>query len=463
MTRNPKAKNYGLSTEVLRDAVHWKPDKEGRVICQLSPRKCKISPGKRGFCGVRVNHNGRLYTINYGVSVELAEERIETEAVYHYRPGSRILSLGNIGCMLNCDFCHNWKTSQYRKLDDSKLSVETPETVIQTATDNGIEVLSWTYNDPVVWQEFVVDTALASKKYGSFVNLYKSALYIAKEPLDELIELMDIFSISLKSMSEEFYRKIAKGELGPVLQGIKQIAATDRHLEISQLVIPGLNDTEAEARKTARWIIDHCGPHVPLHFVAFHPDYKYQNVQRTRLESLQLARSIALDEGIRHCYVGNSPFANENNSHCKSCNSLLVDRVSGDVKLVNLSADGWCEVCGKEADIQLKQGTGTVACAHGKGPGDLSDFRVIEWPDSINNLHISVRGASYPGEIFAQHQGEAEKRFVGAFKPGQTMRFTVTRKDRNEESVRLYSSAESELIVYLIEDRAHFPTDELRS
>jgi len=185
--------------------------------------------------------------------------------------------------MLNCDFCQNWQTSQVRYLDKDNVRFYSPQNIVDLCVANNIDIISWTYNDPVVWHEFVLDTAHLASIYG-IKNLYKSSLFIEIKPLKELIGVIDIFSISLKSMSSDFYRKYTKGRLTPVLEAIKEISKhKEKHIEISQLVVPGLNDDGTDAKKTAKWVIDNIGPNIPVHFVGFHPAYKYTKEKKTPL------------------------------------------------------------------------------------------------------------------------------------------------------------------------------------
>ena len=185
-----------------------------------------------GYCGVRGAVNGALHTFNYGLSLTPTEEFIETEAVVHFSPGARILSLGNIGCMMSCVFCQNWETSQIKHLDEAHIRRYSPQDLVDICLENEISIISWTYNDPVVWHEFVLETSALARKNGLLV-LYKSALFIEEAPVNELIDCVDIFSLSLKSLSDSFYRKSTGARLAPVLSRIEQVARSERHLEIS--------------------------------------------------------------------------------------------------------------------------------------------------------------------------------------------------------------------------------------
>ncbi|MEY4893873.1 MAG: AmmeMemoRadiSam system radical enzyme, partial [Bacteroidota bacterium] len=303
--------------ENSREAMHWHTNPEGtKIVCDLCPRHCQTQSGQMGFCKVRGNVDGVFHTFNFGKSVTATQECIETEAVNHYMPGARILSLGNIGCMMACSYCQNWQTSQIKHLNDANVFEYSPEQVIDLALANDIKVISWTYNDPVVWHEFVLETSKLAKAAG-LTTLYKSALYIELEPLKELIEVIDIFSISLKCMDDAIYRKENKGKLQPVLDAIELIAASDRHLEISQLVVTDLNDDGTDAVKTARWMREKLRPEVPLHLVAYHPSFKYKK-PRTELSTLLKLRELVLQEGLEYVYLGNVYADDMSNTHCKS-------------------------------------------------------------------------------------------------------------------------------------------------
>lgn len=263
-----------------------------------------MKEGQHGFCGVRANRGGRIVTMNYGKSVHMTEETIETEAVNHYSPGAAILSLGNIGCMLNCSYCHNWKTSQAKYVEDHDVYHYTPEGVVETALRHGIRVLSWTYNDPVVWHEFVCDTSRLAKQAG-LINLYKSAFFISPEAIEELLPVIDIFSISIKSISPEYYKQYTSGWLEPVLEGTRQVFRAGKHVEVSTLMITDISDNQDTARKVSEWVLKELSPNVPLHFVRFHPDYKMRDTIRTPIPRLEAARSLALEMGVEHVYLGN--------------------------------------------------------------------------------------------------------------------------------------------------------------
>lgn len=425
----------------------------GEVVCHLSPRQCRMKPGQAGFCRVRQNENGELVTLNYGVSVQLTQEMIETEAVVHHSPGQPILSLGNIGCMLNCDFCHNWQTSQVRFVKKKDFQHYTPEQVVETAISKGIGILSWTYNDPVVWHEFVCDTARLARKKG-LLNLYKSAFYISPEAIDELHEVIDIFSLSLKSMDPDFYRRVAKGRLEPVLEGIKQVHAYgDRHLEISNLIVTGMNDSMKEVEKVVTWILKELDDEVPLHLVRFHPDYKYTHVERTNVEFLKQARLRALEMGIKHCYLGNVYEEHEGlNTSCRHCGNLLVQRFGLQTKVLGINTDLKCSKCGSTTPIKfskLRDQTGTSV-----NTATFAHKSSFSWHQDINACHVVLENLSQkPTNVVCRQDSERTIQLA----PGEHWRFICSRQSMDNEGVVLLHSNDVKATFVELLDRAHYP------
>ena len=391
-----------------RVANYWhpKPEQE-KVECGLCPRHCNLRDGQMGFCLVRGNKANQLHTYNYGRSVQATIECIETEAVNHYRPGARILSMGNIGCMMACTFCQNWQTSQVKHLDDRNVKIYTPDEVVALAEANDIGVISWTYNDPVVWQEFVADTSRLARGRG-IKTLYKSALYIETAPLAELIDVVDIFSISLKSMNPEMYWKHTAGRLEPVLKGIRQIYDSGRHLEISQLVVTGLNDDGDDAAKTARWMVEHLDPDIPLHLVAYHPAFRYSE-PRTPVDTLLRLRDLALAEGVRYCYIGNVYADGVSNSFCRGCSAKLVQRFGLRGRVVGLDATGCCTSCGTQSPI--REILPAAAVEQAETAFVSSEDLTYEWSAEVNSIHVvfaPVQGRDVVFRVRRAPSGESE-------------------------------------------------------
>lgn len=433
---------------------------DGVVRCHLSPRNCRIEDGRLGFCKVRGNVGGRLVTFNYGKGVHLTEEVIETEAVFHYMPGSRILSLGNIGCMLNCGYCHNWKTSQAKYVEDKDVHEYTPESVVETAIRHGIPVLSWTYNDPVVWHEFVIDTARLARRHG-LINLYKSALYITEEAVDELLPHIDIFSISIKAIDEAYYRRITTGRLEPVLRSAKKVYEAGKHVEISNLMVTDLSDDEENARKMAGWVLEELGPEVPLHFVRFHPDYRMRNSTRTPLDRLRRAQEVAREMGVRHVYLGNVYDQAATDTRCHGCGATLVTRFGLHARISGLDPEGRCTDCGLRAGFVLDGTAGSSRPVVSDLPDDDVDVRTFDWHGDICSLHIEVRNpTAEPGGIF--HRPRRLDRTVPwtrvALAPGESYRFLLSKGAPDEEGLEVAIPRGIRSNLHEVFDRAHFPT-----
>ena len=445
-----------------RRAHHWikNDDRNSSVTCKLSPRNCTIQEGRMGHCGVRGNVGGELHTFNYGKSVEATLEYIETEAIYHFRPGSKIISLGNIGCMMSCDFCQNWRTSQVRHLDSEKVCHYTPEEIVEACKIAGVNVISWTYNDPVVWHEFVIDTSRLARENG-ISTLYKSAFYIEPAAVDELIDCIDIFSISLKSMDDRFYRKFSGGaRLDPVLDMIKRVHRSDRHLEISQLIITDRNDDAKDIEKTNLWVIENLGDRVPLHYVGFHPAYLYVNTTRTPPETLLMARDMAFEAGIKHCYVGNMFQEGVADTRCTNCDQVTVSRFGLQAETVGLRADGRCTNCGTMSNIRDPLGAADEVL---ESPSlivkpDMSEF---VWNGEAQSVHVEIKGTDQnaPGcPIIVERLGTAHSQCQTHALGGILKRIIVSKQDVGETGIRVSAPAGTDIAFFPVLDRAHFPT-----
>lgn len=438
-----------------RVAEHWRALEDGRVECTLSPRHCRIADGNAGFCGVRRNVGGTLYTDNYGKAVAAAEEVIETEAIYHYRPGARILSMGNIGCMMSCRFCQNWTTSQVRHLDERVIQAMAPEEVVQLALDSNIGIISWTYNDPVVWHEFVVETSRLAHEAG-LRNLFKSAMYIEAKPLRELLEVIDIWSISLKSLDAAFYKKVTAATLAPVLQRIRDVRATSRHLEISQLLVTDMNDNQDAIARTIDWHLENVGPEVPLHFVRFHPAFRYLGVERTPKEILLRAAEMARAQGIRHVYIGNLATPGVGDTHCGECGSTLITRFGLTTNVVGIDPDGACASCGTPAPIVEPHGGIATARSEAHVNGALASATHV-WSEEISSIHVESLDLSMAAvDIRVDRGSSVEFVRVG----GRISRALVSRRDDDEPSVTLCWPESAAVRVVPVLDRAHLYTGE---
>jgi pyruvate formate lyase activating enzyme len=323
-----------------------------KVQCGVCPRKCVITENNVGFCKVRKNIGGTLYAQSYGKATHVTIERIETEALFHYMPGGKILSLGNFGCNLNCEYCQNWMYSQFEYTSPEHIHEYTTKQIIEMALANNIKVLSWTYNDPAVWFEFVIDTAKEAKKYG-LKNLFKSAFFLSKEAVEQLTEVIDIFAISIKAMDKEYYKKFTKGWLQPVLDGTKIVHSKGIHYEISNLVVTGLTNNIENYDKMIGFILEELSPDIPIHFTRFHPDYKYMQVDKTPIEDVVAARNRALELGLKYAYIGNAFEGEALNTYCPQCKELLIERYGLSTYIKDsLTKDGKCNKCGYQTTVE---------------------------------------------------------------------------------------------------------------
>jgi pyruvate formate lyase activating enzyme len=399
-------------------------------------------------------------TLNYGRSVHATEETIETEAVFHYQPGARILSMGNVGCMLNCDYCHNWKTSQARYVEDKDVYYYTPQEVVDIAKRHGIRVISWTYNDPVVWHEFVTETAAIAQQAG-IVNLYKSAFFISGEAIEQLIPVIDIFSISIKSMDPKYYRKITKGWLEPVLEGTKQVYRAGKHVEVSTLMVTDLSDNEKTARDLATFVGEELGAEVPTHFVRFHPDYKMTNTIRTPISRLERAREIALNMGLNHVYLGNVYDTEATKTWCKYCGRLQVTRYGLNADMMGVDGSGNCVECGNHANIKLIPDAVHRRTTPELPAGSL-DTATFDWHGDVRALHVQVRNqSSQPSQVFHRRHGDAAvptRWSVVDLAAQESFRFIVAKSTPDEQGVMVAVPPECTSSLHEVFDRAHFPT-----
>lgn len=337
------------------EARLYKKLKDNKVQCSVCPRRCVMGDGDTGHCGVRMNKKGILYAISYGRAVHVAEEVIETEAVFHFEPGSRILSVGNVGCNLSCLFCQNWRFSQLEHIKEDDIYEYTPEQIVQLALEKGIKIISWTYNDPAIWLEFVEDTSRLAKKHG-ILSLFKSALFLTPEAIDAFMDVVDIFSISVKSLNPDFYRNFTGGWMQPVIDGTKQIFDAKRHhIEISNLVVTEGNDNEKDYMELITWVKKDLSSDIPLHFVRFHPNYKYRHVSRPTIQTLEKARGLAKKAGVRHCYLGNVFMHEGANTYCSDCGNLLIERKGLNAEPIGLEPGQKGYICkGCKVKTQIK-------------------------------------------------------------------------------------------------------------
>jgi pyruvate formate lyase activating enzyme len=309
----------------MKEALWWQTEKDGKLLCTLCPRFCRVSDGQAGFCYIRKNLGGKLYSLGYGTSTGFAVDPIEKKPLNHFLPGSEIVSFGTAGCNLGCRFCQNWSISKARLDEAGGLSV-TPAQVVQLAVQNRAPSIAFTYNDPVIWGEFVMDISRLARER-DLKSVMVTAGYITPEARREVFRYIDAANVDLKAFTERFYRKITFSHLDPVLDTLNWLKhETDIWLEITNLIIPGENDAPDETRQLCDWVVNHLGDSVPLHFTAFHPDFKLADKPRTPTATLRRARQIAQSAGIKFCYVGNVHDSEGQTTYCPACKRALIRR-----------------------------------------------------------------------------------------------------------------------------------------
>ncbi|MDQ1407317.1 MAG: pyruvate formate lyase activating enzyme, partial [Acidobacteriaceae bacterium] len=311
-------------TEQLHEAAWWEAEPGGRVHCYLCPRHCHIHAGQAGFCFIRVNRGGKLYSLGYGSPAALQIDPIEKKPLSHFLPGSRVFSMGTAGCNMGCFFCQNWDISKSRQ-DQVHSQRIAPEDVPLLALEHGCESIAFTYNEPTIWGEYVIDICRAAKDHGLKTVMVSNG-YITREAFHDIYDHVDAANIDLKAFTENFYGKITLTHLQPVLDTLQWLKnETSVWFEMTNLLIPTLNDGAEEIGKLSEWVMQHLGPDVPLHFTAFHPDFKLRDKPATPPETLHRARKIALDAGLHYVYEGNI-FSEGANTACPSCGELLIRR-----------------------------------------------------------------------------------------------------------------------------------------
>lgn len=338
-------------------AQWWHRRDDGRIQCDLCPRECKLNPGQRGFCFVRQERDGGIALTSYGRAAELAVDPIEKKPLNHFLPGTTTLSLGTVGCNLGCRHCQNWELSRARRLDATSLHAS-PAEVAGAASDYGCRSVAFTYNDPVVFAEYAIDCAKAAHERG-LRTVAVSAGYMNAEPRREFYAHIDAANIDLKAFTDEFYHGICFAELSPVLETLVWLKReTSVWLEVTNLLIPGRNDSPEEVARLCDWYVEHLGPEVPLHFTAFHPDYRMMDVLPTPVESLIRARRQAKASGILHVYTGNIRDIAGQSTRCGDCGTLLIERDGYEVRSWHLSRHGACPFCGAQLAGHFEAGSG---------------------------------------------------------------------------------------------------------
>jgi pyruvate formate lyase activating enzyme len=326
----------------IREAMHFKKLEEDRVECEICPRECKVAPKERGYCGVRENEGGVYKTLVYGRACSANVDPIEKKPLSHFLPGSKALSIATAGCNVECKFCQNWEISQFRPEQIRDMDLQ-PEMLVREAIHRKIESIAFTYSEPVIFYEYMHDTAKLAKEKG-VASVMISNGYIKEKPMSQLCEHLSAVKIDLKAFTEKFYKDICSGKLQPVLDTLKLLKKNGMWFEIVVLIIPTLNDSEKEISEMCAWVFSELGPGVPIHFSRFHPTYKIKNLPPTPISTLTRAREIALAAGLHYPYIGNVPGHDGESTFCPCCKKRIVRRVGFGVLDIAID-DGKCKHC----------------------------------------------------------------------------------------------------------------------
>lgn len=327
-------------------ARYWHKLEDGRIQCDLCPRFCKLHDNQEGLCYVRARRGEQLVLTTYGRSSGYCIDPIEKKPLNHFLPGTPVLSFGTAGCNLACKFCQNWDVSKAREMD--VLADEaSPDTIARAAQRLGCRSVAYTYNDPVIFLEYAVDVAKSCREKG-VRSVAVTAGYVCEDPRREFFRHMDAANVDLKAFTEKFYHKVCGGHLQPVLDTLKYIKhETQCWLEITTLLIPGENDSEAEIIALSEWVGNELGPDVPLHFTAFHPDFKMLDRPRTPAVTLTRARDLAMQAGLHYVYTGNVHDEPGSSTYCPSCGNKVIGRDWHEITKWNMDAAGGCGACGR--------------------------------------------------------------------------------------------------------------------
>jgi pyruvate formate lyase activating enzyme len=322
----------------------WHSTPDGRVQCDLCPRDCRLQEGQRGLCFVRQRVGDGMVLTTYGRSSGFVVDPIEKKPLNHFHPGSSVLSFGTAGCNLTCKFCQNWDISKSREMD-SLADQASPETIALAAKEAGCTSVAFTYNDPVIFAEYAMDVAAACHEVG-VRTVAVTAGYMHAEPRRDFYETIDAVNVDLKAFTETFYREQTGASLAAVKETLEYLVKeTKVWTEITTLLIPGLNDGDRELAELSSWVASALGPHVPLHFSAFHPDYKLRDIPATPLATLRRARAIAMREGLSFVYTGNVHDPEGDTTWCPSCGAAVIERDWYEIVATRLEG-GACAACG---------------------------------------------------------------------------------------------------------------------
>ena len=455
-----------FSKNAIKKSKYFKKLEDKAVQCILCPRECKIERNKIGYCEVRKNIDGQLFNLNYGISTYMVVEPIETNAIFHFYPGEDALAVGSIGCNLDCSFCQAWQYSKIKNIEEMNLEYfdhYTPEQIVNKAKKLDLSVISWTFNDPMSWFEFVLDTAKLAKEYG-IVSLFKSNHYINEAPLKDLAQYVDVFSISIKSMEDEFYRKYCQGSLEPVLNAAKTLKRYNKHIEICNLVIPTLNDSKKHFNKLINWVKENLGMDTPLHFARFHPDYKLTNLSRTSLSDINRAIEIARDNGFKYIYSGNTYMDEGLNGYCSKCGNLLIDRKGGRTIVINEDLE-LCDKCKTPHQIRFLKSAKNSDYIIKNAYDHVIEYT---WKEKIWSIHVQVINYSNEKQVllihndFRDNQGNLPFMEKINVAPHEKLRYTFNRINEKQNKIVIYYDKTLDLQIFENLDRAYYSLEKYK-
>lgn len=338
-----------VSPDVKETMIYEKLDGK-KVECDVCPRHCVIPQGEKGFCGVRKNDGGTLYSLVYGRAISSSVDPIEKKPFFHFAPGSRALSIATVGCNLKCDFCQNFRISQeWEEITGQELS---PEDIATQASNYRCGGIAYTYTEPTVFLEYAYDTMLEAET--ELYNVFVSNGYMTEETVNEIAPHLDAINVDLKGTSEFYNKHCQVPDSGPIYEALKELKKHDVWIEVTNLIIPGENDSEDDIRSTVKWVKKNLGKQTPLHFSRFHPQYKMGDREPTPVKTLENAMEIAQEEGMHYVYCGNVPGHEGESTYCHTCGELLIKRVGFSIEEFNLQENLRCPSCGAEIHIAGK-------------------------------------------------------------------------------------------------------------
>ncbi len=345
---------FGISrtkAKSTKEAVLWKPLEERKVICNLCYRKCVIPEGMLGVCYVRKNIGGKLYTLVYGKLTSINIDPIEKKPLFHFNPGSEVLSISTVGCNFKCKFCCNWVISQEKEIMGKTTS---PEDLINYALTYGADGISYTYNEPTIFMEYAHDVAKLAKKHGLF-NTFVTNGYMTVEAVDYIAPYLDAATVDFKASGDPaFHRKfMAVGDISPVFDTLREMKKKGIFIEITDLIVPKIGDSLEYVKKLARWVVENLGPETPFHLIRFFPSYLMTDYPPTPIETLEEAAKVAMEEGLHYVYIGNAPGHPLESTYCPKCGKPVIKRIGFEILESNLE-DNRCKFCGAKINVKGK-------------------------------------------------------------------------------------------------------------